>query len=119
MSEIKAQESQEELFPEFSGEPKRAERFPTFQKTQKPILFTTNTEQLLLAAILLVLFGCLIFFLGVLRGHSINSHERAVRSVIPTQKISLVTTPPRSAAPAAVTLSAPSAAKPATLPAPL
>lgn len=73
------QENQQELFQEFSGDPsRRPERFPSLQKTQKPILFTTNIEQLILAVILLVLSGCFVFFLGILRGRAIAPHERNI-----------------------------------------
>lgn len=79
MPEIRSQENQQELFQEFSNEPdRRPERFPSFQKTQKPLLFTTNVEQLVLAAILFVLCGCFVFFLGVLRGRAIARYEKNV-----------------------------------------
>lgn len=61
-------ETQQELFQEFSTTPKKTERFPMVSRTQKPILFSTNTEQLLMAGILFILTLCGVFFLGVMRG---------------------------------------------------
>jgi hypothetical protein len=68
----RTQETQQELFTEFSASPKRPERFPTLAKSHKPILLSTTTEQLLLIGILAVLVLCAVFFLGVLRGKSLR-----------------------------------------------
>ncbi len=67
----KSKETQQELFEQFSQEPKKAERFPGLPRSQKPILLSTNTEQLLMGGILVILLLCGVFFLGVLRGKSI------------------------------------------------
>jgi len=64
-------ETQQELFGEFSATPRKPERFPLISRTQKPILFSTNTEQLLMAGILFILVLCGVFFLGVIRGKSL------------------------------------------------
>lgn len=66
-------ETQKELFQEFSGESvKKQERFPALSRAPKPILVSTSIEQIILAGILLILLGCLFFFLGVLRGKSLG-----------------------------------------------
>jgi hypothetical protein len=72
MTELKIGEKQQELFEEFSKEVIKPERFPSFHRPQKPILITTSVEQIVLASILFVLAGCLIFFIGVLRGKSLK-----------------------------------------------
>ncbi len=72
MTEIRIQETQQELFQEFSEKSNRTERLPSVTKTQKPILLSTNIEQIILAGILLILSLCLVFFLGVLRGQSLS-----------------------------------------------
>ena len=64
-------ETQQELFGEFSATPRKPERFPLISRTQKPILFSTNTEQLLMAGILFILALCGVFFLGVIRGKAL------------------------------------------------
>ncbi len=71
MIENRPPETQQELFREFSREPKKPERFPGIQKAHKPILVSTSVEHVLLGAILLILAGCFVFFLGVLRGKSL------------------------------------------------
>ena len=68
MTDSKSEEIQSELFQEFSGQPKKPERFPALNKTQKPILVSTSTEQIIFLSILLILALCLVFFLGVVRG---------------------------------------------------
>ena len=73
MAETKQEETQKEFFNEFSGEAKGPDRFPSIQKTQKPILLNTSVEQLLLAGILLILLLCFAFFLGVLRGRALQT----------------------------------------------
>ncbi len=72
MSDSKLKETQQELFTEFSPVPRKQERFPSLAKTQKPLLLTTNTEQLLLTGIVSILVFCGVFFLGVLRGKAIS-----------------------------------------------
>ena len=72
MSDPKEQEIQQELFEEFSKESKRAERIPPLARAQKPILFSTTIEHVLLGGILFVLALCFVFFLGVLRGKSLT-----------------------------------------------
>ena len=72
MNDPRAKETHQDFFPEFSREPKKKERFPGLSRTQKPLLLTTNTEQLLMIGILLILVLCGIFFLGVLRGKALR-----------------------------------------------
>lgn len=74
-------ESQHDFFTDSSGQPKRPERFPSVRKTPKPILVTTSAEQILLAVIGAILVGCLVFFLGVLRGKSLRVPARPVAAV--------------------------------------
>ena len=83
MPDLKQQEIQQELFEEFSKESKRVERIPPLARTQKPILFSTTLEHLLLAGIALVLALCLVFFLGVLRGKSLSSKMVPIAAVRP------------------------------------
>ncbi len=64
-------ETQQELFQEFSATPKKPDRFLFISRTQKPILFSTNTEQLLMGGILFIFALCGVFFLGVVRGKAI------------------------------------------------
>ena len=71
----KSQETQQELFQQFSSAPKRLERFPALSKTQKPILVSTTLEQLLMAGIVFILVLCGVFFLGVLRGKSLREPQ--------------------------------------------
>ena len=78
MAESKPQETQRELFGEFSREADKAGRFPALSKNQKPILITTSLEQVLLTAILLILAACFIYFLGMLRGRSLAGHATAL-----------------------------------------
>ena len=79
MAEIKQEESQQELFREFSGETVKPERFPTIPKIQKPVLLNTSVEQLILAFILAILAFCLMFFLGVLRGRALATRSSSVQ----------------------------------------
>jgi len=72
MTDPRSKETQQELFEQFSGKSKKTERFPILSHTQKPLLVTTNTEQLLMGAILFILVLCGVFFLGVLRGKSLS-----------------------------------------------
>lgn len=66
-----SKETQQELFGEFSATPKKPDRFALISRTQKPILFSTNTEQLLMFGILFILMLCGVFFLGVMRGKAL------------------------------------------------
>ncbi len=84
--DLKSKETQQELFEQFSDVPKKNDRFPGLSRTQKPVLLSTNTEQLLMGGILLILTLCGVFFLGVLRG-------KALSQDIPVS-------PPRTASPA-------------------
>ncbi len=81
MTEIKQEETQQELFNEFSGELKKTERFPSISRPQKPILFSTSVEQIILVSIILILAGCLIFFLGILRGKFLASKGQVTAPV--------------------------------------
>jgi septal ring-binding cell division protein DamX len=78
MTEVKSTESQQELFTQFSQEPRRHQRFPSLAKSHKPILLTVTLEQILLASILLTLVLCFVFFLGILRGKSTRVASPAV-----------------------------------------
>lgn len=109
-------ETQQELFPGFSGSPEKTERFPAIHKHSKPLLVTTSLEQLLLAAILIILFGCGTFFLGVLRGKTLGGYSVApsVRIVSPAIRPPLAA--PRPSTPMGtrtVTAPAPAAGSPA------
>ena len=73
MTDSRLEETQQELFGQFSNEPKKPERLAGINKSQKPVLFSTSVEQIVLAVIILVLAGCFIFFLGVLRGRATAS----------------------------------------------
>ena len=81
MTEIKPDETQQEFFGEFSKEPKRPERLSFVPKTQKPILVNTSAEQIILGGIVLILAGCFIFFLGMIRGKSLSAQWKAERVV--------------------------------------
>ncbi len=72
MNEIKQEEVQQELFNEFSDEPKKQGPLPGISKPQKPILISTSTEQIILISIIFILVSCFIFFLGVIRGKSLG-----------------------------------------------
>ncbi len=93
MTDDKSQETQQELFQEFSSTPKHSERFPTLAKAQKPILISTTIEQILMVSIVLILTLCGVFFLGLLRGKSLRPSAvpvvAAIRRVQPT-KVSVV-----------------------------
>lgn len=71
MSDGKSRETQADFFGTPSAEPKKEDRFSQLARAQKPILFSTNTEQLLMAGILFILALCGVFFLGVIRGKSL------------------------------------------------
>jgi hypothetical protein len=73
MADIQQEETQQELFTEFSGLAKRAERFPLIAKSHKPLFFSTTVEQIILVAIGLILAGSFVFFLGVLRGKHLSA----------------------------------------------
>ena len=68
------QESQQELFEEFSGSPEHAKPGPLqfLSRSQRPILISTNSEQLVLVSIIAILVCCFVFFLGVLKGKSVQ-----------------------------------------------
>ncbi len=83
MAETKPQETQQELFAGLVGEPKKPERFPSIQRSQKPILVTTSVEQIVLTGIVLILAGCFVFFLGVLRGKAIAVSGVAAEAPFP------------------------------------
>lgn len=117
MAEIK-EESQQELFREFSGEALRSERFPSIPKAQKPILLTTSTEQLILAGILLILSFCLVFFLGLLRGKALVQSPAVASAGLPPATVQAYRASAPAAAPKKTELppaSAVSAAKPYTI----
>lgn len=102
----KSQESQPDLFQDFSAAAKKPERFPAIAKTQKPILISTTLEQLLTLSVVVILGLCGIFFLGVLRGKALNKPAAPA----PAPAVSQRTLPvPPTAAPA------PAVPKPAIL----
>jgi len=80
MDEFQNRESQQELFSEFSGQPKNTERFPSLGRSQKPILITTNIEQIIVISLAGLLCICFFFFLGVLRGRTLKAESRTVLS---------------------------------------
>ena len=82
MDESKIRETQQELFEEFSSSPKKPERLQRLSRAQKPILFSTNTEQLLMAGILFILALCGVFFLGVMRGKALSGPLMATREAV-------------------------------------
>src|ERR1041385_8424281 len=86
----KETQAQQELFSDFSAQPRAAERVPSIAKTQKPILISTTLEQLLLVGLISILVFCLVFFLGVLRGRSLAA---------PVSKSAPVSAPPMKPAP--------------------
>ena len=88
-------ETQQELFGEFSATPKKPERFPLISRTQKPILFSTNTEQLLMVGILFILALCGVFFLGVVRGKALLGQPI---TEAPVREQAAVTVPVRAVA---------------------
>ncbi|HTL69821.1 MAG TPA: SPOR domain-containing protein [Candidatus Eisenbacteria bacterium] len=100
MAEPKQQETQQELFS-FSPQDKPAERLPAIPKNQKPILFSTSMEHIILAAILGILAACVIFFLGVVRGKSLTAYA-------PPGAAAAQTARPSAPAPAAIRVSQPS-----------
>ncbi len=90
MTELKTDEAQRELFEEFSQQPKKPNRFPTLARSPKTILFSTSTEQLLLAGIVAILMLCLAFFLGTLRGKTLAAESHAVAATTPARSLPLM-----------------------------
>ena len=116
--ETKPQESQQELFLEFSKEPKKAEPFLPLRKTQKPILISTHLEQLILAGILTILAACLVFFLGVLRGKSLSVSRPVPSSPpmrVPARPVPLLQKTPAPAVSTVPLLIVPDSRKPYTI----
>ena len=110
MTEIQQEEKQQELFLEFSGAAKRQERFPGLVKTPKPFLFNTTIEQIILVSIALILAGCLVFFLGVLRGKFLS--ERAPQYLVQNlvqRKVPVAAAAPRKIAASPVVVVKPEA----------
>ena len=87
--ELQTQETQQELFRQFSEKPKKPERLPSLSRGPKPILLNTTAEQVLFWTILLILGLCLVFFLGVLRGRSTSVPTTKVPVAIPAPKPSM------------------------------
>ena len=100
MTELKQEESQKELFQEFSGEIKKTDRFPSLARSQKPVLVSTSVEQIIFCGILAILILCFMFFLGVLRGKGLGGAE-----IHEAKPVSLVR--PESSAASASSLSLP------------
>ena len=92
MTELKQEETQQELFRQFSEEPKKRERLPSLRKSPRPILINTSLEQVILLVIMLILTGCLVFFLGVIRGKALYRKSGGV--------LTSRTAPPPPASPA-------------------
>ena len=88
MAEIDREELQQDLFLELADSAKKPERFIPQNKINKPIPLNTSVEQLILIGIIMILAGCFVFFLGVLRGKSLGSNPTVLR---PQKKI--VTSP--------------------------
>jgi septal ring-binding cell division protein DamX len=122
MTEFKAEETQQELFQEFSGQMQpRRERFPSLAKSQKPILVSTSLEQIILAVIVVILTGCFVFFLGVIRGKGFTASPAketaaAPRTAmaVPVQK-TVVTVQPPAVSPQAAPMPAADIKKPYTI----
>ncbi len=89
------QENQQELFEEFSGaaSSQKQGKLQFLSRSQRPVLISTNSEQIVLYGIVVILACCFIFFLGVLRGKSIRA---MIEPSSPTS-----TLPARAAAPTA------------------
>jgi hypothetical protein len=105
MTDEKKNETQQELFEQFSTVPKKPERFPSITKTQKPILLSTTLEQLLMVSIVGILVLCGVFFLGVLRGKSLTQPILSVPAApVRPASVTLPSPPPvaRPIAPVAV-----------------
>ena len=121
MAEIDQEETQQELFVEFAGAAKRPERFIPQPKVNKPILLNTSVEQIILAGIALILVCCFVFFLGVIRGKSLNSKGIEIVSVkkeivaqIPAQTPPKTVSQPLSLNPANRVVSSPISKEPET-----
>lgn len=99
----RSSETQQDFFEALSDEPKRPDRFPELRKNAKPILISTTLEQALFAAILIILFGCAAFFLGVLRGRSLGAGKPAPpRVTVVSSSVRTAVPPVRVPAAAAV-----------------
>ncbi len=81
MIESSRQENQQELFLDFKGEARKTEKMPPMARSNKPIFFSITLEQIILGTILLILFFCFVFWLGVLRGRS-ASHVSIVETSV-------------------------------------
>lgn len=100
MSEIKQGETQQELFGEFaSKEARRPDRFPSLNRAPKPIPIYASIDQIILVSIILILLGCFVFFLGVLRGKSLASQEPLKPATQKTRAVSTVPLQTRPVAP--------------------
>ncbi len=83
MALSKSEEAQQELFTQFSDDPKKTSGFIMSSRPQKPILITTSPEQIILISILLILLSCFMFFLGLIRGKaSANKNVTASAEVM-------------------------------------
>ena len=108
MTELKQEESQKELFQEFSGDIKKTDRFPALARSQKPVLVSTSVEQIVFCGILAILVLCFMFFLGVLRGKSLGNVQapetKPVSLARPQSSLAVMTplpAPPIAVVPAA------------------
>ncbi len=115
--EPKSKETQSELFEQFSSTAApRADRFPNVSRTQKPILFSTNTEQLLMAGILFILALCGVFFLGVLRGKALSSGREESPAAVSQPRPKAVPVPAVVATPVQPSKAPPASAGPVSAP---
>ena len=119
MNDPKQKETQQELFEEFSAEAKKPERFPQMARAQKPMLVSTNTEQLLMVGILSILLLCGVFFLGVMRGKALSRPILAPVSKEfeppPAEPVRKIVSKPAPGAPPAEPAQTPTPSKPYTI----
>ena len=94
MEEQKSKETQPDLFGEPAPAARRTDRFQPALRAQKPILFSTNTEQLLMGGILLILALCGVFFLGVIRGKAIAASGASFSQAVSGPAV-MVAAPPQ------------------------
>lgn len=100
MTEIKQGETQQELFGEFaSKETRKPDRFPSLNRAPKPIPIYASIDQIILVSIVLILLGCFVFFLGVLRGKSLASQAPIKPAAQKAKAVSTAPLQTRSVAP--------------------
>ena len=102
MEDVKPQEFQHDLFTDASEKQQKPERFTSLKIPQNNIRLSISIEQLLLSAILAILLGCLIFFLGMVRGRSSSdlpamTSAPKMTTIVPTKQIATPTMAPITA----------------------